>query len=125
MIAPEANHCTKVAARCTLARAASSVSGEVGVWPPWREVWPSHRARISASAGAIGSPDPVGITQGQVSRKQSGTALWSLDDLDRLSIHYGIPVPDLLCGADHAVRRLPATRRAAHLGGAQTVIAFG
>ncbi|MFC8896641.1 helix-turn-helix domain-containing protein [Streptomyces cinereoruber] len=66
----------------------------------------------------------VGITQGQVSRKQSGTALWSLDDLDRLSVHYGIPVPDLLCGADHAVRRLPVARRAAHLGGTQTAITF-
>ncbi|MEW1700617.1 MULTISPECIES: helix-turn-helix transcriptional regulator [unclassified Streptomyces] len=62
------------------------------------------------------------ITQGQVSRKQGGTALWSLDDLDRLSAHYGIPVPDLVCGADHAVRHLPAARRAAHIGGTQTTI---
>ncbi|MZE55025.1 helix-turn-helix domain-containing protein [Streptomyces sp. SID5770] len=68
--------------------------------------------------------DGLGITQGQVSRKQTGSALWSLDDLDRLAAHYGIPVPDLLCGADHAVSRLPATRRAAHLGGAQTTIAL-
>ncbi|MFE7412914.1 helix-turn-helix domain-containing protein [Streptomyces laurentii] len=64
----------------------------------------------------------LGITQGQVSRKQGGTAHWSLDDLDRLSAHYGIPVPDLVCGADHAVTRLPAARRAAHLGGTQTTI---
>ncbi|MEW1699377.1 helix-turn-helix transcriptional regulator [Streptomyces sp. NPDC091278] len=64
----------------------------------------------------------LGITQGQVSRKQSGSAFWSLDDLDRLSAHYGIPVPDLVCGADHAVRRLPAARRAAQLGGTQTTI---
>ncbi|MFC8015010.1 helix-turn-helix domain-containing protein [Streptomyces cinereoruber] len=67
----------------------------------------------------------LGITQGQVSRKQGGSALWSLDDLDRLSVHYGIPVPDLLCGADHAVSRLPTARRAAHLGGSQTTITLG
>ncbi|GGV08162.1 hypothetical protein GCM10010275_55460 [Streptomyces litmocidini] len=60
--------------------------------------------------------EAVGITQRQVSRKQSGTALWSLDDLDRLSAHYGIPVSDLPRGADHAISRLPAARRAAHLG---------
>ncbi|MGK5532077.1 hypothetical protein [Streptomyces sp. URMC 129] len=31
-------------------------------------------------------------------------------------------MPDLLAGADHAVRRLPAHRRAAALGGTQTTI---
>jgi transcriptional regulator with XRE-family HTH domain len=64
----------------------------------------------------------LGITQGQVSRKQGGGAHWSLDDLDRLAAHYRIPVPDLVCGADHAVGRLPAVRRAAHLGGTQTTL---
>ncbi|MEW1551473.1 helix-turn-helix domain-containing protein [Streptomyces tsukubensis] len=62
------------------------------------------------------------ITQGQVSRKQNGGASWSLGDIDRLSAHYGIPVPDLLCGPSHAVEKLPAHRRAAVLGGGQTTL---
>ncbi|MFE2601703.1 helix-turn-helix domain-containing protein [Streptomyces sp. NPDC059396] len=62
------------------------------------------------------------LSQAQVSRKQSGRAVWSLADLDRLAAHYEIPVPDLLCGADHAVSRLPARRRAAVIGGTQSVI---
>ncbi|MGD9482892.1 helix-turn-helix domain-containing protein [Streptomyces sp. TRM70308] len=64
----------------------------------------------------------LGLSQGQISRKQGGKSLWTLADLDGLSAHYGIPVPDLLCGADHAVARLPARRRAAVLGGTQTLI---
>ncbi|ORT53316.1 acyltransferase [Streptomyces sp. CB03238] len=67
----------------------------------------------------------LGLSQGQVSRKQaggSGGSSWSLRDLDRLSAHYGIPVPDLLRGADHAVRLLPTPRRAATVGGTQTTI---
>ncbi|MES9512196.1 helix-turn-helix domain-containing protein [Streptomyces sp. NPDC000609] len=63
------------------------------------------------------------LSQAQVSRKQSGQAGWLLADLDRLSAHYGIPVVDLMCGADHAVSRLPARRRAAVIGGTQSVIA--
>lgn len=59
----------------------------------------------------------LGLSQGQVSRKQSGTTAWSLGDLDRLAAHYGIPAPELLRGADHAVRLLPAARRAACVGG--------
>ncbi|MCB5181492.1 helix-turn-helix transcriptional regulator [Streptomyces sp. SMC 277] len=65
------------------------------------------------------------LSQGQVSRKQAGSdkgSSWTLGDLDRLSAHYGIPVPDLLCGADHAVSRLPTQRRAATVGGLQTTI---
>ncbi|MFI5621475.1 helix-turn-helix domain-containing protein [Streptomyces sp. NPDC051567] len=63
------------------------------------------------------------LSQGQVSRKQAGGgSSWTLADLDRLSAHYGIPVPDLLCGVDHAVTRLPARRRAATIGGLQTTI---
>lgn len=62
------------------------------------------------------------ITQGQVSRKQRGQAAWSLGDIDRLSEHYGIPVPDLLCGPTHAVERLSPLRLAAVVGGKQEVI---
>ncbi|MCY0961463.1 helix-turn-helix domain-containing protein [Streptomyces sp. H27-H5] len=61
------------------------------------------------------------ITQGAVSRKQSGGASWSLEDVDRLSAHYGIPVPDLLCGPSYAVEQLPAVRRAALIGGSQQI----
>ncbi|MFI9005489.1 helix-turn-helix domain-containing protein [Streptomyces sp. NPDC053541] len=62
------------------------------------------------------------ITQGQVSRKQRGQAAWSLGDIDRLSAHYGIPVPDLLCGPTHAVQKLSPLRIAAVVGGSQEVI---
>ncbi|MFF6852782.1 helix-turn-helix domain-containing protein [Streptomyces antimycoticus] len=63
------------------------------------------------------------ITQGQISRKQSGRASWSLGDIDRLARHYGIPVPDLLAGPSHAVEKLPHVRRAAMVGGSQEVFA--
>ncbi|MFE7614315.1 helix-turn-helix domain-containing protein [Streptomyces sp. NPDC057496] len=64
----------------------------------------------------------IGLSQTQISRKQSGTAVWSLADIDRLSAHYGIPVPDLLAGVDHAVHRLPARRRAPLPGASQLTI---
>ena len=63
------------------------------------------------------------LSQAQISRKQSGLAAWSFTDLDRLAAHYGILPLDLLTGADHAVSRLPAHRRAAVIGGVQTVLA--
>ncbi|MFJ8314040.1 MULTISPECIES: helix-turn-helix domain-containing protein [unclassified Streptomyces] len=64
------------------------------------------------------------LSQGQVSRKQSGLSgsSWTLADIDKLAAHYGIAVPDLLSGADHAVSRLPTRRRAATVGGTQTTI---
>ena len=65
------------------------------------------------------------LSQAQVSRKQSGRSTWSLTDLDRLSAHYGVPVPDLLSGVEHAVGRVPAHRRAAVVGGSQIVIPTG
>ncbi|MCZ7430134.1 helix-turn-helix domain-containing protein [Streptomyces sp. WMMC1477] len=64
----------------------------------------------------------IGRGQSEVSRRQSGAVAWTLEDLDALAAHYGIAVPDLLCGADHAVAQLPARRRADVLGGTQTVI---
>lgn len=63
------------------------------------------------------------ITQGQVSRKQNGKAVWSMGDIDKLSVHYGIPVPDLLSGPSHAVRKLSPRRLADMIGGSQEVIA--
>ena len=62
------------------------------------------------------------VSQAQVSRKQGGQSTWTIDDLDSLSAHYGIPVPDLLCGVDHAVQMVPPRRRAALIGGRQTMI---
>lgn len=63
------------------------------------------------------------VTPGQVSRKQSGLAAWSLKDIDRLSAHYGVPVPDLLAGPTRAVEQLPPVRRAPCVGGSQGVFA--
>jgi hypothetical protein len=70
----------------------------------------------------------LGITQGQISRKQSAdsptaSSSWSLDDVDRLSSHYGIPVLDLLAGPSHALGKLPKERRAECVGGTQLVVA--
>ncbi|MGW5002480.1 helix-turn-helix domain-containing protein [Streptomyces hydrogenans] len=45
----------------------------------------------------------LGLSQAQVSRKQSGAAHWSLEDVDGLAAHYGISVLDLLAGPTHAV----------------------
>ncbi|GAB1332295.1 helix-turn-helix domain-containing protein [Streptomyces sp. NPDC093260] len=66
--------------------------------------------------------DGIGASRGQVSRKQAGASHWTLADLDRLSAHYGVPVPELLRGADHAVRLLPSARRAECIGGTQTTL---
>lgn len=44
----------------------------------------------------------LGQSQAQVSRKQSGRAHWSLEDVDLLAAHYGLHVLDLLAGPTHA-----------------------
>jgi hypothetical protein len=54
----------------------------------------------------------IGLTQTQISRKQSGQVAWSLADCDRLSAHWGIAVPDLLSGPTHAAALLPEDRLA-------------
>lgn len=64
----------------------------------------------------------LGLSQTQISRKQFGTAAWSLADVDKLSAHYGIPVGDLLVGVDRAIHCLPARRRAPMPGAAQLTI---
>ncbi|WSM81151.1 helix-turn-helix domain-containing protein [Actinacidiphila glaucinigra] len=56
--------------------------------------------------------EALGVTQGQVSRRQSGTAAWSLDDCDALAAHYGIDVLDLLAGPTRACDALPDDRHA-------------
>ncbi|MGQ4353031.1 helix-turn-helix domain-containing protein [Streptomyces drozdowiczii] len=66
--------------------------------------------------------DGLRLSQAQVSRKQGGSASWSLGDIDRLSAHYGIPVCDLLARVDRAVYCLPARRYAPAPGAAQLTI---
>ncbi|MFD8821250.1 hypothetical protein ACFV1C_02595 [Streptomyces sp. NPDC059605] len=62
------------------------------------------------------------MQQRLLNQTQTGTAVWSLADIDRLSAHYGIPVPDLLVEVDHAVHRLPTRRRAPLPGASQLTI---
>ncbi|MET7358951.1 helix-turn-helix transcriptional regulator [Streptomyces sp. NPDC005562] len=53
----------------------------------------------------------LGVDQTQVSRRQSGTAAWGLDDCDAIAAHYGIDVLDLLAGPTRACEALAADRR--------------
>ncbi|MCH5676590.1 helix-turn-helix domain-containing protein [Streptomyces sp. CME 23] len=53
----------------------------------------------------------LGVSQAQVSRRQSGVAAWSLADCEVVAVHYGIDVLDLLAGPTRAVEALPARRR--------------
>ncbi|MEU8960070.1 acyltransferase [Streptomyces sp. NPDC048518] len=61
----------------------------------------------------------LGQAQSHVSRKQTGRQHWTLDDVDRLAAHYGMPVLDLLAGPTHAAGKLAADRLTR---GAQTLI---
>jgi transcriptional regulator with XRE-family HTH domain len=53
----------------------------------------------------------LGLTQTQVSRRQSGAISWSLRDVDVLAEHYGIGALDLLAGPTRACEALPTDRR--------------
>ena len=53
----------------------------------------------------------LGVSQAQVSRRQSGSAAWSLADCDALAAHFGIDVLDLLAGPTRACETLPVRRR--------------
>ncbi|MEV0174261.1 helix-turn-helix transcriptional regulator [Streptomyces sp. NPDC050803] len=53
----------------------------------------------------------LGVSQAQVSRRQSGSAAWSLADCDALAAHFGIDVLDLLAGPTRACESLPVRRR--------------
>jgi transcriptional regulator with XRE-family HTH domain len=75
------------------------------------------RAAVAALMHATGEPqvrlaEVLGVTQAQVSRRQSGAAAWSLEDCDVLAAHYGIDVLDLLAGPTRACEMLPDARRA-------------
>lgn len=61
----------------------------------------------------------LGVSQAQVSRRQSGAAAWSLADCEVVAAHYGIDVLDLLAGPTRAAEALPAGRR--RVTGRQTV----
>ncbi|MFJ4910069.1 helix-turn-helix domain-containing protein [Streptomyces sp. NPDC093249] len=52
----------------------------------------------------------LGLTQTQVSRRQSGAISWSLRDIDVLAEHYGIGALDLLAGPTRACEALPTDR---------------
>ncbi|MET7614540.1 helix-turn-helix transcriptional regulator [Streptomyces seoulensis] len=53
----------------------------------------------------------LGISQTQISRRQSGHAAWSLTDCEALATHYGIDVLDLLAGPTRACDTLAPHRR--------------
>ncbi|MGW1802524.1 helix-turn-helix domain-containing protein [Streptomyces sp. NPDC001984] len=53
----------------------------------------------------------LGVSQAQVSRRQAGTAAWSLTDCEAVAAHYGINVLELLAGPTRATEALPAERR--------------
>lgn len=53
----------------------------------------------------------LGVSQTQISRRQSGSAAWSLNDCEALAAHYGIDVLELLAGPTRATESLPAERR--------------
>lgn len=52
----------------------------------------------------------VGVSQAQVSRRQSGTAAWSLSDCEAVAAHYGIDVLELLAGPTRAAESLLEAR---------------
>ncbi|MEU2433671.1 helix-turn-helix transcriptional regulator [Streptomyces sp. NPDC007861] len=53
----------------------------------------------------------LSVSQTQISRRQSGSATWSLNDCEALAAHYGIDVLDLLAGPTRACDTLPPQRR--------------
>ncbi|MCO6752528.1 XRE family transcriptional regulator, partial [Streptomyces sp. IpFD-1.1] len=63
----------------------------------------------------------IGLTQPQLSRRQSGKSSWTLSDCDRLAAHWGMSTLDLLSGPTHAAGCLPATRRST-ITGTQTTV---
>ncbi|MFD3580502.1 helix-turn-helix domain-containing protein [Streptomyces sp. NPDC058644] len=52
----------------------------------------------------------IGVSQPQVSRRQSGSATWSLHDCEVLAAHFGIHVMDLLAGPTRACQGLGQDR---------------
>ncbi|MFF7727174.1 helix-turn-helix domain-containing protein [Streptomyces sp. NPDC008001] len=76
----------------------------------------SLRLTVAALMQATGDSQRViaavlGLTQTQVSRRQSGATSWTLRDVDVLAGHYEMTALDLLAGPTRACETLPATRR--------------
>lgn len=76
----------------------------------------SLRLAVAALMQATGESqravaEALGLTQTQVSRRQSGAASWQLDDVDALAEHYGVGALELLAGPTRACEALPETRR--------------
>lgn len=69
--------------------------------------------------------ESLGMTQAAVSNKIAGKTRWSLDDIERLSAHFGVPAPVLLDDARNLIggdahrpprsTSLPARRPASRL----------
>lgn len=73
------------------------------------------RAALAALLHAAGESQTdlaaaLGVSQAQVSRRQSGTAAWSLADCEAVAAHYGIDVLELLAGPTRATEALPVGR---------------
>lgn len=73
----------------------------------------SLRLSVAALMQATGQSQRVvagvlGLTQAQVSRRQSGASSWTLRDVDVLAGFYGIDVLDLLAGPTRACEALMA-----------------
>ena len=74
------------------------------------------RSAVAALLYAVGESQTdlaaaLGVSQAQVSRRQSGSAAWSLTDCEAVAAHYGIDVFELMAGPTRAAEALPAGRR--------------
>ncbi|MEU2619523.1 helix-turn-helix domain-containing protein [Streptomyces sp. NPDC007157] len=74
------------------------------------------RSAVAALLYATGESQSVlgavlGVSQAQVSRRQRGSAAWTLADCEAVAAHYGIDVVDLMAGPTRATEALPAPRR--------------
>ncbi|MFI1183723.1 helix-turn-helix domain-containing protein [Streptomyces sp. NPDC020799] len=72
----------------------------------------SLRLTVAALMQATGESqrsvaEVLGLTQTQVSRRQSGAISWSLRDVDVLAGHYGMGALELLSGPTRACEALP------------------
>ncbi|EME97656.1 hypothetical protein H340_25352 [Streptomyces mobaraensis NBRC 13819 = DSM 40847] len=76
------------------------------------------RLTVAALMQATGESQRVvagvlGLTQTQVSRRQSGVTSWTLRDVDVLAEYYEMAALDVLAGPTRACEMLPAARRRA------------
>ncbi|MGW9597733.1 helix-turn-helix domain-containing protein [Streptomyces chartreusis] len=74
------------------------------------------RAAVAALLRAAGESQTqlaaaLGVSQGQVSRRQSGSSAWSLTDCEAVAAHYGIDVLELLAGPSRDTEGAPLRPR--------------